>query len=98
MKYMKVGNYYCYIEKGNTKLLDSYLISDKELGSVVREIIKARYEKGYKVTRSIESYKREIKAHNRLYKLGIMKKRTKDTDLEEPISKSKERIYSVLGM
>ncbi len=98
MKYTKVGNYYCYITKGNTKLFDSYLISDEELNKVVKEIIKARYEKGYKVTRSEKSYIREIKVHNRFYRLGILKKRTKDTDLEEPISKTKEKIYNMLGI
>lgn len=78
-----------------TKIYDSYLI--KNVSEEVRKIIKERQEKGYKTNRTIGSYIRETKAHNRLYKLGLFKKHTKSTDLEEDIKLWKEIIYFIIG-
>lgn len=86
------------ITKDNTKIFDSYLIPNKSLDNIVKAIIEERKAKGYIVTRSIESYKNEIRFHNRMYKLGLFKSHTKDTDLEEPISFIKELIYGILGI
>lgn len=80
-----------------TKIYDSYLIPNKELNKVVYKIIKERKTKGLPVTREVKSYVREIKAHNRLYKLGLFKSHTKDTDLEENITSSKEKIFMLIG-
>lgn len=81
----------------NTKVIDSYKLNDKEIKEIVENIINERKKKGLKVTRSKESYIREIKAHNRLYKLGLFKSHTKDTDLEENITSSKEKIFMLIG-
>lgn len=85
------------ITKDNTKVFDSYLIPNKSLDNIVKAIIEERKAKRYIVTRSVESYKNEIRFHNRMYKLGLFKSHTKDTDLEEPISFIKELIYGILG-
>lgn len=82
--------------KKKTTIFDSYLM--KNVSKEVKEIIKERKEKGYKTNRSLNSYIRETKAHNRLYKLGLFKKHTKNTDLEENIKLWKEIAYFIIGI
>lgn len=82
--------------KKKTTIYDSYLM--KNVSKEVKEIIKERKEKGYKINRSLNSYIRETKAHNRLYKLGLFKKHTKNTDLEENIKLWKEIVYFIIGI
>lgn len=82
--------------KKKTTIYDSYLM--KNVSKEVKKIIKERKEKGYKTNRSLNSYIRETKAHNRLYKLGLFKKHTKNTDLEENIKLWKEIAYFIIGI
>ena len=82
--------------KKKTTIYDSYLM--KNVSKEVKEIIKERKEKGYKTNRTLNSYIRETKAHNRLYKLGLFKNHTKNTDLEENIKLWKEITYSIIGI
>ena len=82
--------------KKKTTIYDSYLM--KNVSKEVKEIIKERKEKGYKTNRTLNSYIRETKAHNRLYKLGLFKKHTKNTDLEENIKLWKEVVYFIIGI
>ena len=85
------------ITGNNTKVIDSYKLNDKEIKEIVENIINERKKKGLKVTRSKESYIREIKAHNVLYKHNLFISHTKDTDLEENISKLKDIIYYIIA-
>lgn len=82
--------------KKKTTIYDSYLM--KNVSKEVKEIIKERKEKGYKTNRSLNSYIKETKAHNRLYKLGLFRKHTKNTDLEENIKLWKEIAYFIIGI
>lgn len=82
--------------KKKTTIFDSYLM--KNVSKEVKEIIKERKEKGYKTNRTLISYIRETKAHNRLYRLGLFKKHTKNTDLEENIKLWKEIAYFIIGI
>lgn len=79
-----------------TKVYDSYLMNN--VADEIKEIIAKRREKGLPITRSMKSYIRETKAHNRLYKLGLFRKHTKSTDLEENIKKWKEIVYFIIGI
>lgn len=79
-----------------TKIYDSYLI--KNVKAEVKDIIIKRQKEGYKTNRTMRSYIRETKAHNRLYKLGLFKKHTKNTDLEENIKWWKEIVYFIIGV
>lgn len=79
-----------------TKVYDSYKV--KNIDKLVDEIIKIRKENKYKVTRSKKSYVSEIKAHNRLYKLGYKRDHTKDTDMEENISKKNDILFRIIGL
>lgn len=85
--------------KTNTRIYDSYKLNNKEIKVVVQDIIFIRVmDNKLLKTRTEQSYINEIKAHKRLYKLGLFRSHTKDADLEEPIKKWKEMLYSIIGM
>ena len=81
-----------------TKVYDSYTYSDSEIKQAVKEIIEKRKELGLPVTRSESSYVSEWKTHNRLYKIGYQRSRTKDVDLEEEIDSTHNFLYSIFGL
>ena len=81
-----------------TKVYDSYTYSDSEIRQAVKEIIEKRKELGLPVTRSESSYVSEWKTHNRLYKIGYQRSRTKDVDLEEEIDSTHNFLYSIFGL
>ena len=81
-----------------TKVYDSYTYSDSEIKQAVKEIIEKRKELGLPVTRSESSYISEWKTHNRLYKIGYQRSRTKDVDLEEEIDSTHNFLYSIFGL
>lgn len=80
-----------------TKVYDSYKYSNSEIEQAVEEIMQKRKELGLPVTRTKSSYISEWKSHNRLYKLGIQRSRTKDVDLEEEIDQTRNFLYSIFG-
>lgn len=77
-----------------TKIYDSYKYDADKLAD---EIIKTRYKAKLSITRDHTSYAREIRGHDRLYKLGLFKSHTKDVDLEEQNSKLMEIIWRIIG-
>ena len=86
--------------KDSTKVTNSYLLSNDEVEKVASEI---EYSRSCKFDwkciylRNKKSYINEIKAHNNLYKMGLFKRHTIDTDLEEKITIIKKIIYFILG-
>ena len=83
-------------ENCNT-VLKCYEIEYKELDEIILALMASRILNNLKITRSYNSYKRELKAHIRLYKLGLFKEHTKDADLEENIKLWKEIFYLLIG-
>lgn len=81
----------------NTTIVNSYLLKDDELNDIALSLMQEREKRGLEVTRSLQSYKAEIKVHNILYYLGIAPNRTKSADLEENISEFKEIAYILIG-
>ena len=79
----------------NTHVENSYLVEDIgfEVGSIIRE----RYLRKLQITRTYESYVREWKGHNRLYKLHLFRSHTKDVDLNENNSGIEELIWKLIG-
>lgn len=71
-------------EKGNCHIKNSYLITD--IGSM-RVFVKENLTDAPFNCRSFNSYIREWRAHNLLYKLHFKVERTKDVDLDinEPL-------------
>jgi ribosomal protein L17 len=93
-----ISNYNCLLSNNNTKIYDTNKIKNKDIKEMVENIIKIRKEHNFLVTRTKGSYIREIKAHKRMYFLGLFKSHTQDTDLEEPIRKIINFIYIILGL
>ena len=94
-----IHDYKCLLSNENTKIYDGYkLKSKKEIEALVEFIIKERQKYGLRISRTRGSYIREIKAHIRLYKMGLFRSHTKDTDLEEPILRRIELIYLIIGI
>ena len=84
----------------STKVVNSYLLDDDEVERVAIEIAYSRstkYDWRCVYLRNKKSYMQEIKAHNRLYNLGLWVSHTIDTDLEEKIDIIHKFIYWLLG-
>lgn len=82
----------------NTKIINSYLLTTKKaIKEEVEWITDNRAMRGYKVSRTTNSYVREWKGHNRLYKWGLFRSHTKDVDLNEDMSLFWEIIWIILG-
>ena len=79
----------------NTHVVDSYKIDNINLS--VGYIIRERYLRYLKVTRSFESYVREWRGHNRLYYLHLFRSHTKDVDLDEDMSMFWELVWLIIG-
>ena len=79
----------------NTHVVDSYKVENINLS--VGYIIRERYLRHLKVTRSFESYVREWRGHNRLYNLHLFRSHTKDVDLDENMSMFWEVVWLIIG-
>ena len=82
MKYTSKINteleFYIYSDN-NCRVIDSYLITDKETKLEFLTYLLENYP-SFKV-RTLNSYYREWKAHNFLYKLGFIRSKTATVDL-----------------
>lgn len=82
----------------NTKVINSYLLSTtKAIKEEVEWIKENRKARGYKVNRTTNSYVREWKGHNRLYKWNIRRSHTKDVDLNEEQNLFEKIIWLIIG-
>ena len=73
----------------NVKIIDSYLIKSDAVKLAFLDKLK---DDELLDNRSYKSLIREWKAHNILYKFGLFKERTKDTDLD-----NKESLFRRIG-
>lgn len=83
-----------------TKVTNSYLLTNEEIEEVAEEIEFSRHNKfDWKCIhiRHKVSYIEEIKSHNRLYKIGLFRSHTVDTDLEEDLNTINKIIFSIIG-
>lgn len=84
--------------QNNTQVKNSYLLSTtKAIREEVEEIVDYRKMTKRPVTRSINSYVREWRGHNRLYKWGIARSHTRDVDLNENNNIIEELLWLILG-
>jgi integrase len=81
--------------KDNTHVEDSYKVKDIDIE--VMQIIRERQYRGLPISRTFDSYVREWKGHNRLYKLHLFRSHTKDVDLEEPSKWYLEIVWLIIG-
>lgn len=85
-----------HISNTNCKIVDSYKITDKSLmKDFISNLISTNKEFN---VRSINSYYREWKAHNILYKLGLFKSHTKDVDLNIDEKISRRICYFIISL
>ena len=84
-----------YDEK-NIRIVNSFKINKIKDMILILRIFQIRT--GYKSKRSLRSWIKEWKAHNRLYKLGLFKSHTKDCDLEENEKWWRLLVYQFLGI
>lgn len=75
-------------------ILDSYKVKGREMRKILEGF---KVSTGYKSRRSMESWIREWRSHNFLYRLGLYRSHTKDCDLEEDIDLWHRIIYWILG-
>lgn len=95
MKEVKVLGVKIQYNNSNVRIINSYKVKSRVyMKMVLQEFLKRT---GYKSKRSIKSWLKEWKAHNRLYKLGLYKTHTVDCDLEENEKLHRLIIYEFLG-
>ena len=76
-------------------IVDSYKVTyEEDMYDILADFI---YETKYHSKRNINSWLKEWKAHNRLYKLGLFISHTKDCDFEENESWWKLLVYEIIG-
>lgn len=85
------------LKKNSTKIYDSYKYNSKEIVRLCLFVRGARICNGYTNKRTMLSMVQEVIAHRRLYKLGLFRKSTKDTDLEENLKWRHKIGYAILG-
>ena len=88
----------CILTDTNITIFDSYKIKDKDIIKFVNLLYLKSIDLGFKYTRSKRSWAKEIEAHNRLYRLGLFKYHTIDTDLSENESKFRLFIYTIISI
>lgn len=80
----------------NIKIHESYLIHDEFLMRTMLKTFKKMT--CYNSKRTFESWIKEWKAHNRLYRWGLFRKHTVDCDLEEKEKWYRLIAYQILGI
>ena len=82
-------------DAGNIRILDSYKVHSKAYMEMILNVFLIKT--GFISKRTIKSWIKEWKSHNRLYKLGLFTNHTKDCDLEENEKIHRLIIYEILG-
>ena len=77
------GNLKVRYSRTNVHVNDSFMVTSKDIEFWVAYIIVQGAKNGFVYSRSADSWIREWKAHNLLFKLGIEPARTRDVDLNE---------------
>lgn len=93
---IKIEDVTIQYDSANVRIIDSYLVTDKKkMVLILRLFLNIT---GYKSQRSLKSWLKEWKSHNRLYRLGLFKSHTVDCDLEENEKWWRLLAYQILGV
>lgn len=95
MQHIKILRVEIEYNEENVRIKDSYKIRTKEYMKLILTQFKIRT--GFKSKRSIGSWIKEWKSHNRLYRLGLFRKHTVDCDLEENERFHRLIAYEIIG-
>ena len=96
MQYINILGVDIYYNAENIRIVNSYKIEDTKMMSLILRTFVTITE--YKSKRSLKSWLKEWKSHNRLYKLGLFKSHTVDCDLEENEKLHRLIAYQILGI
>lgn len=80
----------------NIKIIDAYKVGRKDIKNKLKEIL--RIASIYNSNRAFSSLYREWICHNKFYKLGLFKERTKDCDLEAKQIFIVKLFYFIFGL
>lgn len=83
-------------DAGNVRIVDSYKVKSEE--KMLNVLIQFKLKTNFKSRRQLDSWIREWKAHNRLYRLGLYLDHTKDCDLEELEKWYRLLVYWFIGI
>ena len=78
------------------RIVNSHKIQDQLQMMLILRLFKAKTS--FTSKRTLNSWIKEWKAHNRLYNLGLFRKHTKDCDLEENEKWWRLLAYQILGI
>ena len=93
-----IRDHNCYCTEDYIRIEDSYNIKTQDITSFLSDLMsQVAIDGRLSYERSFESWETEWIAHNRLYKLGLFRKHTKDVDLYEDESEFRLALYSIIG-
>ena len=95
MEKLKIGEILIEYDAGNVRIVDSYKVKKEE--DMLEVLIWFKLKTGFRSRRSMDSWIREWKAHNRMYKLGIYRSHSRDCDLEELEKWYRRLVYWFIG-
>ena len=87
-----------YLDENCIKILNGFQTTSKSMMKFILKSIKEKHPECKVFTRSINSLVSEWKAHNRLYKLGYKKERTKDVDLDLNETWFRKLLYWIISI
>lgn len=96
MKKVKIAGVEIQYNSKNVRIMDSYQVRNVKDMIIVLRLFKIKTD--YRSKRSLKSWIKEWKAHNRLYRLGLFRSHTKDCDLEENEKLHRLIAYQILGI
>lgn len=83
-------------DKRTVRIIKSYEVKKK--WDMLYILITFQEQTNYQSKRSLESWIKEWKTHNRLYRLGLFRSHTRDCDLEENEKLHRLIAYQILGI
>ena len=92
------GNLKVRYSRTNVHVYDSFMVPSKDIEFWVTYIVLQGDKSGFVYSRSADSWIREWKAHNLLFKLGIEPARTRDVDLNEDETTIRKVGYFLLSL
>lgn len=96
MKKVKIAGVEIQYNSKNVRIMDSYQVRNVKDMIIVLRLFKIKTD--YRSKRSLKSWIKEWKTHNRLYRLGLFRSHTKDCDLEENEKLHRLIVYQILGI
>lgn len=95
MQHIRILGIEIEYNSGNVRIKDSYQVRDEVEMRII--LLQFKIRTGFKSKRTTNSWIKEWKTHNRLYRLGLFRKHTVDCDLEENEKLHRLIAYEIIG-